>query len=130
MRCDHERISEASVVMRPASRSEQCGLLDPRATYNPATQGFVLTYWGYGDCPEPAPADKAEDDMLLATSADGRGWERRGELFGRPSGVSPGVMVPREPLGLGREEHLLFYMRSWDDIAVVSTADPELLRWN
>ena len=128
MRCSHEKITSSSVVMRPSSPPEQCGLLDPRVTFNPATGGFIMAYWAYGDCPEPDPRQKASDDMLLATSTDGVDWMRRGELYGRLSGISPGVMVHRDP-AVGNE-HLLFYMSDWDHIAVVSTSDPRLLRWN
>ena len=126
MRCEHEKITAASIIMQPSNRGELCGLLDPRAAYDPVTRQFVMSYWAYADC-EPGK----EDDMLLATSADGKQWERRGELYGQPShkfGVGgPAVMVPRA--GKNRES-LLFYMQNWDAIAVVSSSDPELLHWN
>ena len=129
MRCSHEPLTAAhSVVMSPSSISEQCGLLDPRATWDPVTKRFFMSYWGYGDCPEAAPRPKGTDDMLLATSADGVQWQRRGELYGRRSAVSPGVYLYRNPAAGKR--HLLFYMATWDQISVVDTVDAELLRWN
>ena len=50
--------------------------------------------------------------MLLATSSDGVRWERRGELYGRRSAVSPGVFVVRNPAAGKR--HLMFYMAGWE----------------
>jgi hypothetical protein len=127
MRCVHEKVTAANIVMHPTNSGEQCGLLDPRAAYDPVTRGFVMSYWAYADC-----VAGEEDDMLIATSADGYQWERRGELYGRPShkfGVGgPAVMVPRA--AEKGQESLLFYMHGWRTIAVVSSSDPQLLRWN
>ena len=129
MRCHHERLTwPGSVVMSPSSVSEQCGLLDPRATWDPALQRFFMTYWGYGDCPEAKPSLKGSDDMLFATSDDGVQWQRRGELYGHRASVSPGVYLYRDPAAGKR--HLLFYMRDWDTIAVVDTVATQLMRWN
>lgn len=127
MRCTHEQVTAGNIIMHPANPGEQCGLLDPRVIYDPATRGYVMSYWAYADC-----VRGGEDDMLLATSADGQQWERRGELYGRPShkfGVGgPAVMVPRA--ARKGQESLLFYMHGWDAIAVTSSIDPHLLHWN
>ena len=46
MRCSHEKIKASSVVMRPSDPSEQCGLLDPRAAWDPVSKTFFMSYWG------------------------------------------------------------------------------------